>query len=234
MTTIQEQLQQNSQDYRDVVREIRENWELSDEAKRQRVAEAHQRASHNHNLLVRNFRQGLEQDFHTRQREMFAAPKIGNDNATNIMAYRDALDRTSGLEDAQALVYMMDQAALVGDSSLLKACLLRGYNHPIEEQRQVLIDRYFGHVPEDAQAWGEWMDTAQSLQTLSELGPELALGVPAPQDPYSNDAAMAGVAAGQDDGVAAGMSAFEQALGQQPQQQDSGQQGDQGQVQQAS
>jgi hypothetical protein len=210
MATIQEQLQANRGNYQERLREIQEDPRLNDDARREDSQQAYSEASGKHEDLVRDYRRGLEEDYAKRQRSIFAAPEMGDNPALNTMVYRDALDRTSGVSDPTELVRMMDEAALVGDSAMLKACLLRGYNHPIEEQRSALVERYFSHRGDEAKAWDEWMNVAEGLQSINMYGAELTLGVPAPSDPSGKTASFR--SAGSGDDIIAGQSAFEAAL----------------------
>jgi hypothetical protein len=183
--TIQEQLLENRHTYARTIEALREDWTISEEHRNQQMAEAFSTASSSHADLIRQYRTGLEEDYAKAERKMFSAPALGGERALDILAYRDALDRTAktAAEDAAELRRMAEDAMLVGDSSLAHACLLRGWRHPQEAVAQGLVDAYFDHHPDEAGLWSHLMGTAELLNHLNAVGPELAVGVPAPEEP---------------------------------------------------
>jgi hypothetical protein len=95
------------------------------------------------------------------------------------MAYRDALDRASRTTNQCTLSEMLARAEMLGDASLAKAVLWRGY----ELQNENLVRSYLEKYPDEAPKWGAFMAAAEEHNTLEALGISAATGVPEPERP---------------------------------------------------
>jgi hypothetical protein len=220
MADIREQLLKNHQRYQRELSEIQDNWELSDAAKRERTRALFSEASETHSRLTSEFVDGINAAVEENQRKVFAAPKIADglsdsNKAMDVLLYREALDRTRGIADSADLEAVMEEAALVGDVSLLRAAAFRGYQHPQQAVRQKTIDTWLSVDKDAAKGRGKFMDAAETQQALEEeLGTSALTGVPAPEDPQRPTQFSRSMGSGVSE--MAGMDAFAVATSTQP------------------
>jgi hypothetical protein len=162
------------------VGEIRRDWTMSAEAKRQDLEAAFAEARSAHKALEDQYRAEVRGRVETTRKAAFAPPKIvGSDKALELMAYRDALEKTSRITDTRTLSEMLTRAETVGDGPLARAVLYRGY----ELQSAALVGSYLEKYPNEQQTWEKFMGAAQELNTLEALGITAATGVPEPERP---------------------------------------------------
>ena len=174
-----EKMRRNAQSYRERLEEIRRDWTLSEEAKRQDLEAAYSEARGTHARLAEEFRSEVKERLQTTRKAAFSAPKVGKDAALDMFVYRDALAKVSSTTDQRTLSEMLDRAEMTGDHSLARAVLYRGY----ELQSEHLVGSYLEKYPDERPAWDAFMGAAQEHNTLEKLGISGAVGVPEPQRP---------------------------------------------------
>ena len=121
---ITEKMQRNAQKYRERLEETRSDWTLSDAAKRHEIQAAFEEARTTHARLAEEYCAGVRERLGRSRKAAFAAPKIaGSDIASELMAYRDDLDRVSRITDTRTLSEMLARAETVGDVPPVRAVL---------------------------------------------------------------------------------------------------------------
>jgi hypothetical protein len=177
---ITEKMQRNAQKYRERLKETRSDWTLSDAAKRHEIQAAFEEARTTHAHLAEKYCPGVCERLGRSRKVAFAAPKIaGSDKASELMAYRNALDRVSRITDTRTLSEMLARAETVGDAPLARAVLYRGY----ELQSEALLGSYLEKYPEEQQTWETYMEAAEEHNTLETLGTSALTGVAEPESP---------------------------------------------------
>jgi hypothetical protein len=177
---ITEKITRNAQKYRERLEEIRSDWTLSDAAKRQEIQAAFEEARTTHARLAEEYCAGVRERLGRSRKAAFAAPKIaGSDKASELMAYRNALDRVSRITDTRTLSEMLARAEMVGDAPPVRAVLYRGY----ELQSEALLGSYLEKYPEEQQTWETFMEAAEEHNTLETLGTSALTGVAEPESP---------------------------------------------------
>jgi hypothetical protein len=174
-----DKLSENYSKYRERVEALRADYRLSEEARREELAELYQKARSAHEELAREYRSGIREDLKKSRKAVFAAPKVGKDGALNMLAYRDALDRTGRTTDPRELSEMLARAEVTGDHALAKACLYRGFNLPGEAAKVSIVQSYFAKYPDERGAWEAFMGAAEAHNELEAMG----VSVPAPEEP---------------------------------------------------
>ena len=161
------------------VSELREDRDLSDEAKRRHMEEAYTAARARHERLAAEKQAAIAERLETARRAAFAPPRIrGADPAMLSMSYRDALDRAQ-TRDTRELEDLLERAEITGDEVLAKAILLRGYQR--EDER--LVGRYLENRPEERRRWDEFMDAAQEANAAESVNGRLLSDAAAPRRP---------------------------------------------------
>jgi hypothetical protein len=180
MSTTTDKMARNAQKYRERLEEIRSDWTLSDAAKRQEIQAAFEEARTTHARLSQEYRAGVGERLRRSRKAAFAAPKIaGADKALELMAYRDALEKTSSTTDTRTLSDLLARAETVGDAPLARAVLYRGY----ELQSEALVGSYLEKYPDEQQTWEKFMEAAEEHNTLETLGTSAVAGVAEPERP---------------------------------------------------
>ncbi len=175
MNTI-DKLEKNSREYRERVEALRADYRLSEEARREELAELYRKAHATHEELVREYRSGIREDLKKTRKAVFAAPCSHRaDRDLAALSYRDALDRASRVRDGRELSDMLARAEVTGDYALARAVLYRGY----ELQNQKLVGSYFEKYPDELPAWEAFMGAAEAHNDLEAMG----VSVPAPEEP---------------------------------------------------
>jgi hypothetical protein len=180
MSTTTDEMERNAQKYRERLEEIRSDWTRSEEAKRQEIQAAYEDARSTYTKLAEEHRTGIRERLRESRKAALSAPAIpGSDKALQLMAYRDALDRTSRTTDTRTLSDMLARAEIVGDMPLARAVLYRGY----ELQNEHLVGSYLEKYPDERPKWDAFMGAAQEHNTLETLGISAVAGVPEPERP---------------------------------------------------
>jgi hypothetical protein len=179
MSTTTEKMRENLERYKSKAEQIRSDWTRSDEAKRQDLAALSSEARSTHAHLEDEYRTGVRNRLKETRKAAFSAPKVDKDAAQDMLAYRDALDRTSRSMDQRTLSDMLARAEITGDAPLARAVLWRGY----ELQNENLVHSYFEKCPEELPAWDAFMDAATEQNLLEQRGVTLTAGVPEPERP---------------------------------------------------
>jgi hypothetical protein len=180
MTSTTVKMRENLNRYNSKSAQIRSDWTRSDEAKRQDLEALYSEARSTHAQLEDEYRTGVRNRLKETRKAALSAPSIpGTDKALELMAYRDALDRTSKTTDQRTLSDMLARTEITGDAPLARAVLWRGY----ELQNENLVHSYFEKYPEELPAWDAFMDAATEHNLLEQRGVTLATGVPEPEWP---------------------------------------------------
>jgi hypothetical protein len=179
MTTIQEKMLRVDRDYRARVEQIRQAGRLSDAARREDLQAAYDKAKNAYLQLADEYRSDVQCRLEETRKAAFSAPRVGNDRALDTLVYRDALDRSSGVQESRDLSDMLDRAEVIGDVPLARAVLYRAYHLGDES----VVHAYFQKYPKELRAWDEFMDAAQEYNQLESWGLEMAVGVPEPEKP---------------------------------------------------
>ena len=182
MTDI-EKLRKNHAEYQRKVEEIRQDWTLSDAAKRAELEKLYNEARTAYNDAADEYRGQVRERLRETRKAVFSAPKVGKDDAFNMLAYRDALDRTSKMNDPRELSDTLARAEITGDVSLAKACLYRGYSLPGEAAKTSIVQSFYSKFPDELGAWDEFMEAAGESNRLERVGISMSIGVPEPERP---------------------------------------------------
>ncbi|HYZ04795.1 MAG TPA: glutathione binding-like protein [Rubrobacter sp.] len=146
--------------------------------KRHEIQAAFEEARTTHARLAEEYCAGVRERLGRSRKAAFAAPKIaGSDMASELMAYRNALDRVSRITDTRTLSEMFVRAETVGDVPLARAVLYRGY----ELQSEALLGSYleqYSHEPNIAvaRAWLHVFDTEMTEKRRTALEVKQKLG----------------------------------------------------------
>jgi len=179
-----EQLRQNNQAYKRKADEIREDWTLSERAKRVELERAYTEARGLYEEHVAQRREDVAARVEKTRREAFKAPAVlGADKANLMTSYRDALYRLDGVTDASKLSAMLERAHETGDIVMSKALLRRGY----ELRSEQLVGSYLENFPQERERWDAFTAAAEESNRLETFGDSLALGVAAPERPPELD-----------------------------------------------
>jgi hypothetical protein len=175
MTTM-DTLSENSRKYRERVEALRADYRLSDEARREELAELYEKARATHERLAEEYRAGIREELRESCKAAFATPTPhGSDKNLAALSYRDALDRASRTRDQRELSDMLTRAETTGDAALARAVLYRGY----ELQNEKLVGSYFEKYPDELPAWDRFMGAAKAHNDLEAMG----VSVPVPEEP---------------------------------------------------
>jgi nitrate/nitrite-specific signal transduction histidine kinase len=175
-----DKMSENLKKYCARLKEIRSDWTRSDEAKRQDLQAAYEEARSTQAHLAEEYCPGVRERLGRSRKAAFAAPKIaGSDKASELMAYRDDLDRVSRITDTRTLSEMLARAETVGDAPLARAVLYWDY----ELQSEALLGSYLEKYPEEQQTWETFMEAAEEHNTLETLGTSALTGVAEPESP---------------------------------------------------
>lgn len=181
--TITEKLRKNQADFSRKVEEIRADWTMSDEAKRREIRALYEEASSTYSRLTEEYRAGVREELRKTRKNVFSAPKVGADGALNMLAYRDALDRTERKTDPRELSDLLARAEAHGDHALARACLYRGFDLPGEAARTSVVQSYYSKYPDELPKWESFMDAAEAHNALETMSVSASVGVPAPEEP---------------------------------------------------
>jgi hypothetical protein len=174
-----EKMARSAEKFRQRVEEIRRDWTLSDEAKRQGLEAAYSEARSTYARLADEYRSGVRDELQTTRKAAFSAPKVGKDAALDMLVYRDALDRASKIRDQRELSELLDRAEMTGDHALARAVLYRGY----ELQNAHLVGSYLEKYPGELPTWDAFTEAGTEFNNLETLGISGAAGVPEPERP---------------------------------------------------
>jgi hypothetical protein len=128
VTTIQEKMLRVDRDYRARVEQIRQDGRLSDAARRKDLQAAYDKAKNAYLQLADEYNSDVQRRLEETRKAAFSAPRVGNDRALDTLVYRDALDRSSSVQESRGLSDMLDRAEVIGDVPLARAVLYRAYH----------------------------------------------------------------------------------------------------------
>ena len=162
------------------VSELREDRDLSDEARRRYVEAEYERARKRHHELAAQKSAGIAQRLETAKRAAFAPPRLRDaDPAASQMNFRDAVYRVRGERDVAKLEQVLEEAEIVGDTALAKAALIRGYQLGSE----ALVGAYLKNRPDEQRKWDEFTEAAEASNALESTRGRLLADAQAPRRP---------------------------------------------------
>jgi hypothetical protein len=161
-----EKLSKNYRTYQERLDDIRKDWTLSDEAKRQTLQDLYSKHLRTHEELAAEHRRTVAEKAEDTRKRAFKAPKTGGVAALDMLSYRDALDRVGRTREPRELQETLDRARWTGDKALAKAVLYRGY----ELQNRGIVQSYFQANPDDLPVWEGFMNSAEELNHLRRWG----------------------------------------------------------------
>ena len=170
-----EKLSKTNRTYQERLDDIRKDWTLSDEAKRQTLQDLYSKHLRTHEELAPEHRRTVAEKVEDTRKRAFKAPKTGGVAALDMLSYRDALDRVGRTREPRELQETLDRARWTGDKALAKPVLYRGY----EPQNHGIVQSYFQANPDDLPVWDGFMNSAEELNHLGDMGIE----VPPPDKP---------------------------------------------------
>jgi hypothetical protein len=177
---IAEQIKKNRESFEREAKWIREDTDLTAEAKARRIRPIFEEAKRTESQLRAQRRADLAARVNAAEREVFKAPPMfSSDPALVQMNYRHALESVASVTDARDLSEMLDRANLTGDKTLAKAVGWRAN----ELQAEGVVQKWVGSDPEVAEKFGSWVEAYDELGRVNSVGEELVYGEIPLQEP---------------------------------------------------
>lgn len=171
-------------DYNAKLEGIREDRDLSDHGRRKKIVELYDKTVAERDRLVgddgtrtASRRQALHQ-------RLFGVGAAAG--ASEVISYRDAQDRVEGVKNAEDLGNLMERAASIGDTSLLKA----GFAVAFERSRnsvngggyEGIVGEYVEQFPDVGEDVQEYQALTSSRALTATLAERMATSVPRPPE----------------------------------------------------
>ena len=155
------------------VEQIRTNADLSAEAKRRKMAEAHERAMAEHRKLIEEGRRARAQELAAAERKVLGIPyperSTASEQAIIAMSYRDALSRAeiaaNSRENTGALQALLERAEASGDDLLGVAV----YHTATRRGLRQVADRYLEERPKERSRWERYVAARQEADSAGGL-----------------------------------------------------------------
>lgn len=145
---------------------IRNNQDLSGEAKRRLIAQAYIELTEELDKIKADDKSSTSGRRDTLARKLYGIPNAGDSSA--MISYRDAQDRATKLEKASDAIDLMARAQTSGDDLLVRAILEQGYDNKWSE----VINSYIAKNPtreNDAEELWDLVASAGSNNFLIHL-----------------------------------------------------------------
>jgi hypothetical protein len=185
-----EKITENAVEFDHEVEAIRQNADLSDEAKHRMIQEAYDGATKRHQELIEEREQGNQDAVQTMERRIFEIPVPEGVREVEAEAfrqsYRDASFRVSGM-DSDQLQAVLERAELTGDTMLARAV----YHEARLTGAFGVTDVYLEGRPKERQRWENYTQQRQKAEGLERI----VLTV-SPQRPAELDGPRASVLGG--------------------------------------
>ncbi len=180
MTDIDRKLRQNRENLQRKLEEIRQDADLTREAKARRLEPAYREAKREEARLRQERRDGLAQSTRAAERKAFAPPALsGSDPALVQMNFRSALDSVEGITDAGVLARKLERANMTGDRTLARAVAWRANDYGADG----VVRAYLDTDAEARKDWTEWADAHAEQEQAQRMGASFASGVPPIEEP---------------------------------------------------
>ncbi len=180
MTTIDEKLRKNRENLQRKLEEIRQDADLTREAKARRLEPAYREAKREEARLRQERRDGLAQRTRAAERKAFAPPALsGSDPALVQMNFRSALDSVEGITDPGVLARKLERANMTGDRTLARAVAWRANDYGADG----VVRAYLDTDAEARKDWTEWADAHAEQEQAQRMGASFASGVPPIEEP---------------------------------------------------
>jgi hypothetical protein len=180
MSAIDEQLRRNRDRYQRKLAEIKQDTDLTPEAKARRIEPIYKEAKAVDSQLRGARMEGLREKVRTAEREAFAAPSMrGSDPALLQLNYRNALDSVAETTDPNLLARKLDRALLTGDAALAKAAAWRAN----DLGAAAVVKKYMDTDEAASRKWSNWAEAFSEVERVEQLGESLALGDAPLQEP---------------------------------------------------
>ncbi len=181
MSTIDEKLKKNRENLQRKLGEIRQDADLTREAKARRMRPLYEDAKREESRLRQGLRDGLAQRTRAAERKAFAPPALRDaDPAASQMNYRAALDSVEGITDAGVLARKLERATITGDRTLARAVAWRANDYGADG----VVRAYLDTDTEARKDWTEWADAHAEQEQAQRMGASFASGVPPIEEPH--------------------------------------------------
>jgi hypothetical protein len=177
--SIDEQIKRNRDRYQRQLSDIKQDTDLTAEARARRIEPLYREAKAEEARLRQARRDGLAERTRDAERKAFAAPALrGSDPALSQMNFRAALDSVERITDNAELSRKLERAVATGDRTLARAAAIRG--NEIGADR--VVSDYLATDEQAREAWTQWAD-AHAEMAGSGLGETFDSGIPALEAP---------------------------------------------------
>jgi len=177
---IEREMRTNRESFERRVAELRDDRDLSDEARARYLEDTYQRARTRYEELAGQKRANIAERLETTRKAAFAPPRLpDSDRAASQLNARDAWYRLRGERDVAKLEQTLEEAELVSDTALCKAVLVRAYQLGNEK----LVGAYLATRPAERRKWDEFMDSAQASNAAESTRGRLFADASAPRKP---------------------------------------------------
>lgn len=177
---VNEKLRTNRERYGRKLAEIKQDTDLTAEAKARRIAPVYKEAKAEEARLRQVRRDELaERTRAAEPRKAFAPPALrGSDPALVQMNFRSALDSVERINDNAELARKLERATSTGDRTLARAVAMRANERGADH----VVTAYLDSDEQARKDWIEWAD-AHSEMVGSGLGETFDSGIPALEGP---------------------------------------------------
>jgi hypothetical protein len=170
---VNEKLRANRDRYQRKLAEIKQDTDLTGEAKARRIAPLFREAKAVDSQLRGERMAELRTKVRTAEREAFAAPSMRNaDPALVQLNYRNALDGVEGITDPNLLSRRLDRALLTEDKALAKAAAWRANDLGAAG----VVRRYMDTDEAASRKWTAWSEAFSEVERVEQLGESLGFG----------------------------------------------------------
>ncbi len=173
MSNLNEKLRVNRERYQRKLAEIKQDTDLTAEAKARRIEPVYKEAKAVDAKLRGERMAALRQQVRTAEKEAFAAPAMRDaDPAAAQMNYRHALDGVGEITDARILSSRLERAVITGDKALARATAWRAN----ELQHDGVVRAYLDSDEDASRKWTAWAEAHGEVERVEQLGETLGFG----------------------------------------------------------
>lgn len=177
---IAEKLRVNRDRFGRKLEDVRNDTDLTAEAKARRIAPIYKEAKAVDAQLRSERMADLREKVRTAEKEAFAAPPMrGSDPALLQLNYRNALDSVEQTTDPNLLSRRLDRALLTGDAALAKATAWRANDLGAAG----VVKKYMDTDAAANRKWSNWAEAHTELERVGQLGETLGFGDAPIQEP---------------------------------------------------
>jgi hypothetical protein len=174
MSTIDEQIKRNRDRYQRQLSDIKQDTDLTAEARARRIEPIYREAKAEEARLRQVRRDELAQRTSDAERKAFSPPSLrGSDPALTQMNFRFALDSVEKITDTAELARKLERAVITGDRTLARAAAIRANERGADH----VVTAYLATDEQARKDWTEWAD-AHAEMAGSGLGEQFDSGIP--------------------------------------------------------